>query len=255
MAQLDRIQDRRAVVTRGPGRGRDRRLDVAEERAEQFPCSPLLACQLVLDRYVEQRAPAAAAEVGTVELGVLRAQGAAVYGRLAAVPSWRDSARVSRLPTVSIRARRGPAIAAAVALLGAGAWLLRVRASVPPPLGDAAIAVAAAGLAFAAFRAWRPPVRLSADGEGLVVWRRGFGRLSWRDIAALRAVGTHRMPFLAVDRVVAASARRTREQELLARMAGVADLAVPIGDLAIAPAKVVAALELALGHARAPFGH
>ena len=59
------------------------------------------------------------------------------------------------------------------------------------------------GLLFFAYRTWRPPVRMSFDDDGLVVWVRGFGRIAWTDVQRVHEA----RGYLQLDRTEAARAR------------------------------------------------
>ena len=115
-------------------------------------------------------------------------------------------------------------------------------------------AVLALGLLCCAYRTWRPPVRMSFDDAGLIVWQRGFGRLAWTDIQRLH----FDRRFLVVDRTDAARARhgRSRLQQVVARAARAEDLAIRLGGLQQPADRVAACIELAWRHATAqPMSH
>jgi hypothetical protein len=163
---------------------------------------------------------------------------------------------VSGLQRQEFRARRWRwllPVLLGVLLMAAGAFLWwRDAAAVRRPLAWSALGSGAVLALWFGSPFWRRAPVLWFDERGLSAALPGRWPIAWADIEAVRLVRRGGRDWLAIDRVAAARAagRRSQLQEQMARSAGTADLAMPLGGLQQSGEAIVGVVALALEHQR-----
>jgi hypothetical protein len=139
-------------------------------------------------------------------------------------------------------------VASGISVAVAGAELLRRGW---PVGGWVTIACGAVLAVWFGQPAWRRAPMLWFDDDGLRARIPGFGPLAWHHIERLRLVRANGRSFLVIDRIVEERQRRPLGvlAVAIAKKPEAKDLAVPLDNLAVAPDKVFAVVDLAHRHA------